>query len=105
MALLTFSQRTKEVSVRKVLGASVTSLMVLLLSDFTKLITLAVLLATPLAWWMMDRWLDNFIYQVNIHPAIFLLSGLTLIVIAWITLGYFTFRTSRLNPSETLRSE
>ena len=105
MALLTFSQRTKEVSVRKVLGASVTSLMVLLLSDFTKLIAIAILLATPLAWWMMDKWLDNFIYQVNIHPAIFLLSGLALLVVAWITLGYFTLRTSRLNPTDALKSE
>jgi putative ABC transport system permease protein len=105
MALLTFRQRTKEVSVRKVLGASVASLMVLLLRDFTKLITIAIVLATPLAWWMMDRWLDNFIYQVNIRPAIFLLSGLALLVVAWMTLGYFTLKTSRLNPTDALKSE
>jgi putative ABC transport system permease protein len=105
MAVLTFSQRTKEVSIRKVLGASVGGLMVLLLRDFTKLILLAVLLATPLAWWMMDQWLDNFIYQVGIQPLVFVVSGFTLIAIAWITLGYFTLKTSRLNPAETLKSE
>jgi putative ABC transport system permease protein len=105
MAVLTFSQRMKEVSIRKMLGASVSGLMVLLLRDFTKLIALAILLATPIAWWMMDQWLDNFIYQVAIQPTVFILSGLTLISIAWITLGYFTLKTSRVNPAETLKSE
>jgi putative ABC transport system permease protein len=105
MAVLTFSQRMKEVSIRKVLGASVSGLMVLLLSDFTKLILIAIVLATPLAWWMMDKWLDNFIYQVGVQPIVFVASGFALISIAWITLGYFTLKTSRLNPAETLKSE
>jgi putative ABC transport system permease protein len=78
---------------------------VLLLGDFTKLILLAIVVATPLAWWMMDRWLENFIYQVGIHPIVFIISGLTLVLIAWVTLGYFTLRTSRVNPAETLKSE
>jgi putative ABC transport system permease protein len=105
MAMLTFSQRIKEVSIRKVLGASVGGLIILLLRDFTKLIALAVLLATPLAWWLMDRWLNNFIYQVGIHPVVFLVSGVTLIAIAWITLGYFTLKTTRVNPAQTLKRE
>jgi putative ABC transport system permease protein len=105
MAMLTFNQRTKEVSIRKVLGASVSGLIVLLLKDFTKLIFIAIVLATPLAWWMMDQWLDNFMYQVGIHPMIFLISGLVLILISWITLSYFTLKTSRINPAETLKSE
>lgn len=105
MAVLTFSHRMKEVSIRKVLGASVSSLMVLLLSDFTKLILIAIVLATPIAWWMMDRWLDNFIYQVGVQPLVFLVSGVALVAIAWITLGYFTLKTSRVNPANTLKSE
>lgn len=105
MAMLTFSQRAKEVSIRKVLGASVGGLMVLLLRDFTKLIVIAILLATPLAWWMMDKWLDNFVYQVGIYPLVFVGSGFTLIATAWITLGYFTLRTSRISPADVLRSE
>lgn len=105
MAMITFSQRTKEVSVRKVLGASVAGLIVLLLKDFTKLIVAAVLIATPFAWWLMDNWLDNFTFQVGIQPVVFVVSGLTLIVISWVTLSYFTVKTSKLNPAETLKNE
>lgn len=105
MAMLTFSQRTKEVSIRKVLGASATGLIVLLLSDFTKLIIISVLIATPVAWWMMHQWLANFMYPVDIHPMLFLGSGLILLTLSWITLSYFTLKTSRINPAETLRSE
>ena len=105
MAMLTFNQRTKEVSIRKVLGASVFGLIVLLLRDFTKLIFIAIIIAIPFAWWMMNKWLDNFIYQVGIHPAVFLISGFVLILISWITLSYFTLKTSRINPAETLKNE
>lgn len=105
MAMLSFSQRAKEVGIRKVLGASVSGLMLLLLRDFTKLIVLAILLATPLAWWMMDQWMDHFVYQVGIYPLVFVGSGFTLIVTAWITLGYFTLRASRISPADVLKSE
>lgn len=105
MAMLSFNQRTKEVSIRKVLGASVSGLIVLLLSDFTKLIFIAIVIATPFAWWMMDKWLDNFIYQVGIQPIVFLISGLALVLISWLTLSYFTLKTSRINPAETLKNE
>ncbi len=105
MAMLTFNQRTKEVSIRKVLGASVSGLIILLLRDFTKLIFIAIIIATPIAWWMMDRWLDNFMYQVGVHPTVFLISGLSLLLFSWITLSYFTLKTSRINPAETLKNE
>jgi putative ABC transport system permease protein len=105
MAMLTFSQRTKEVSVRKVLGASVNGLIVLLLGDFTRLIVLAILMAIPLSWWLMDQWMNNFTYQVGIGPAVFVLSGFLLILVSWATLGYLTLKTSRINPAETLKAE
>ncbi|MDR7132704.1 putative ABC transport system permease protein [Algoriphagus sp. 4150] len=105
MAMITFNQRTKEVSVRKVLGASIVQLTVLLIGDFTRLILIAAVVATPLAWFIMEWWLGNFIYQVGIHPAVFLFSGLILIFIAWIALSYFTFKTIRVNPTETLKNE
>lgn len=105
MAMLTFHQRTKEVSIRKVMGAPVYQLIVLLLGDFTKLIFLAILIAVPLTWWMMDKWLDNFTYQVGIHPLLFLISGVVLVLVSWLTLSHFTLKTSRINPAEVLRSE
>lgn len=105
MAMLTFHQRMKEMSIRKVLGASFSGLIVLLLSDFTKLILIAILLATPFAWWIMDRWLNNFTFQVGVNPFIFLFSGLVLVLISWATLSYFTLKVSRINPAETLKSE
>lgn len=105
MSLLTFQQKIKELSIRKVLGASLSNILVLLIRDFTKLILLAVLLATPFAWWIMNDWLNNFSYQIDMHPIIFIISGLTLILISWLTLSYFTVRASRLNPAETLKNE
>lgn len=105
MSLLTFQQKIKELSVRKVLGASLPDLLLLLVGDFTKLIVLAVVLAIPLAWWLMHQWLQNFSYQVGIHPLVFAMSGLALVFIAWATLSYFTIKASELNPAETLKSE
>jgi putative ABC transport system permease protein len=105
MALLSFHQRTKEVGIRKVLGATVTSLLILLVSDFTKLILIAIVIATPVAWWMMDRWLDNFVYQVGIQPLVFVFTGLALLTVSWIILGYLTLKTSRVNPTEVLKTE
>jgi putative ABC transport system permease protein len=105
MALLSFHQRTKEVGIRKVLGATVTSLLILLLRDFTKLILIAIVLATPVAWWMMDRWLDNFVYQVGIQPLVFVCTGAALLTVSWIILGFLTLKTSQVNPTEVLRTE
>lgn len=105
IAMLSFHQRVKEISVRKVLGASLFNLMVLLLKDFTRLIVVAVMLASPVAWWMMNRWLSNFIYQVEIYPSVFLVSGISLVLLAWLTLSYLTLKTSRVNPAETLKAE
>ncbi|MBN8578733.1 MAG: ABC transporter permease [Cytophagales bacterium] len=105
IAMLSFKQRTKEISIRKVMGAPTFHLIILLLSDFTKLIFIAIVIAIPAAWWVMDNWLNNFTYNVGVHPGVFILSGFALILISWITLGYFTLRTSRINPTEVLRSE
>ena len=105
IATLSFSQRKKEVSVRKVLGSTEWQLTFLLLRDFSKLIAISVIIASPIAWWIMDQWLDNFIYQTVIPPTIFIYSGLGLMAMAWLTLGYLTFKTARINPAESLKAE
>jgi putative ABC transport system permease protein len=105
MSMLNFQQRIKELSVRKVLGATSLNLLALLLGNFTKLIIISIVLATPLAWWVMGAWLKNFSYQVEIQPVIFIGAGLVLLFISWITLSYFTIKASQLNPAETLKNE
>ena len=105
MAMLTFHQRTKEIGIRKVMGAPKYNLVVLLLGDFTRLIILAILITVPAIWWMMDKWMSNFMYKVGVHPVVFLISGLVLILISWITLSYFTLKTTRINPTQVLRTE
>jgi putative ABC transport system permease protein len=105
MSLLSFQQKIKELSVRKVLGATLSDMLVLLVGDFTRLILFAVVLATPITWWIMNDWLKNFSYQIHIQAWVFIGSGLSLILIAWLTLSYFTVKASSLNPAETLKNE
>ncbi len=105
IAALAFRQRTKEVSVRKVLGASLYNLVFLLLRDFTKLVLIAIVIAVPLVWWTMNGWLQNFSYRIGINPIVFLITGIALLVVAWSTLSFLTIKTAKLNPAETLKSE
>lgn len=105
MALLTFYRKTKEISIRKVLGASVPHLVFLLLKNFTILVVIAVVIATPLTWWIMSDWLQNFSFRVEISPVVFAGSALLLIAICWITLSYLTVKTTQLNPADTLKNE
>ncbi|HTE33498.1 MAG TPA: ABC transporter permease [Chryseolinea sp.] len=105
MSMMLFYQKAKEVSIRKVLGATPSALLVLMLGDFTKLVLFAIAIGIPLSWLMMTEWLKNFSYRVGINPLIFLFSGLLLVVIAWVTLGYFTVKATQLNPAETLKND
>jgi len=105
IAALTFRQKTKEVSVRKVLGATVTGLTFLLLKDFTRMVLIAIFLAVPFVWWLMNLWLENFSFRTSIHPLVFAVSGISLLVITWGTLSYLTLKIARVNPAETLKSE
>jgi putative ABC transport system permease protein len=105
MALLTFYRKTKEISIRKVLGAGIPHLVFLLLKNFTVLILIAIVVATPLTWWIMNDWLQNFSFRIKISPLIFVSAAVLLIMICWATLGYLTIKTTQLNPAETLKSE
>ncbi len=105
LVAFTAQQRTKEIGIRKVLGASVNSVVALLCRDFIILIGIAIVIATPVAWWSMSRWLESFAYRIEIHVWIFLLAGLLAIVIAAFTISLQALKVARSNPVNSLRSE
>lgn len=105
IAALTFRQKTKEVSIRKVMGATVERIILLLLKDFTRIVLLAIALSVPVTWFAMDRWLNNFTFRTTIDPLIFAFVGAGLLVVAWFTLIYLTLKVARTNPAETLKGE
>ena len=98
-------QRTKEVGVRKVLGASVSNIMYLFSKEFTLLILIAFVLAAPLAWYMMNNWLGNFAYRVSMGAGVFVGAVLLSVLIAWITVGYKSYKAAVANPVKSLRAE
>ncbi|MCG2617076.1 ABC transporter permease [Terrimonas sp. NA20] len=98
-------QRTKEIGVRKVLGASVGKLVYLLSLSFTRLILIATLIAIPLAWWAVNNWLEGFAYRTSVSWVIFALSALAALIIAWLTVGYESIKAAIANPVKSLRSE
>jgi putative ABC transport system permease protein len=105
LVIYTTTHRTKEIGIRKVLGASVTQIMVLLSNDFIKLVLIAFLIATPLAWWAIHRWLDDFVFRTSVNWWIFGLSGAGMIIIALATLSVQTFRSASANPAKSLKTE
>ena len=105
LAALATRQRTKEVGIRKVLGASLTQLIGLLSWDFMILIGLSMLIAIPIAWYLLNRWLEDFAYRVDMPWQLFLAAGLGTLVIAFLTISAQTLRTARRNPVEALRYE
>lgn len=105
IAMLTIEQRTKEIGIRKVLGASVAGIVALLSADFLKLVALGILIASPLAWWAMSKWLQNFAYQIPMPWWVFVLSGVLAVAIALLTVSYQSVRAALMNPVKSLRSE
>lgn len=105
LATFTAEQRQKEISIRKVLGASMVRLLSMLTLDFLWPVALAFVIATPVAWYFMYGWLKDFAYKTTVPWWIFGLCGLAAVVIALLTVGSQALRTARVNPAEALRAE
>jgi putative ABC transport system permease protein len=105
LSAYTASQRIKEIGIRKVLGASVPDITKMLSTDFLKLILIAIVIASPLAWWAMNKWLQDFAYRVNISWWIFLAAGMVALFIAMITVSLQAIKAAVANPVKSLRTE
>jgi len=98
-------QRTKEIGIRKVLGASVQGIVYLLSKDFLMMVAGAMVVAVPAAWWFMHAWLQGFAYRISLHGWIFALAGLLSALIALCTVSYQAIKAAVANPAESLRAE
>ena len=105
LGMFTAERRTKEISIRKVLGASVTDITTMLSKDFIKLVLIAVVIASPIAWYFMEQWLQDFAYRTNISWWIFALSALAAVIIALLTISFQSIKAAIANPAKSLRTE
>lgn len=105
ISLLTIEQRTKEIGIRKILGASARNLITLLTGQFVKLLVVSIVVAAPLGYWVMERWLSDFSYRINVSLVIILFSFVTVALVAVVTVGIQALKASNLNPVDSLRSE
>jgi len=105
LAAYTAQVRTKEIGVRKVLGASVSGIIQLLAKDFVKLVVVAIVIATPIAWYLMNAWLQDFAYKINLGWSVFVIAGLIAIAIALFTISFQSIKAAVANPVKSLRTE
>ncbi|QHT65809.1 FtsX-like permease family protein [Rhodocytophaga rosea] len=105
LATFTAQQRTKEIGIRKVLGASVFNITLLLSKEFSKLVLIGFLISVPVSWYAMHKWLENFAYKINVGIGVFVVAGLLALCIAWLTVSYQSIKAALTNPVKSLRSE
>ncbi len=105
LALFTAEKRTKEIGIRKILGAGVGNIAILLSKDFVTLVVIALLIASPVAWFFMNRWLQGFAYRINISWWMFLLAGVMAVLIALVTVSFQAIKAALANPIKSLRTE
>lgn len=105
LATYTAGQRTKEIGIRKVLGASVTQVSAMLSKEFVRLVLIACIIAFPLAWWAMNAWLQDFVYRTHISWYVFVIAAVAALAIALITVSFQAVKAALANPVESLRTE
>jgi putative ABC transport system permease protein len=105
LAAVLCKQRTKEIGIRKVLGASVAGITGLLAKDFLKLVLIAIVIASPVAYWFMQKWLADFAYRIDVQWWMFAAAGLAALAIAFLTVGFQSVKAALANPVKSLRSE
>lgn len=105
LSAFTISQRVKEIGIRKVLGADTSTIVTLLSKDFLKLVGVAAIIAFPIAWYAMHKWLDDFAYRINIPVWIFIVSGFVAAIIAFLTISFQAVKAATANPVKNLRTE
>jgi putative ABC transport system permease protein len=105
LSTYTAERRTKEIGIRKTLGASVGNITSMLSKDFLKLVLIAIFIAFPIAWWIMNKWLQNFAYRINVSWWIFMVAGVLTVVIALLTVSFQAIKAARANPIKSLQTE
>ncbi len=98
-------QRKKEIGIRKVLGAPVRDIVIMLSKEFTILITIAFFIASPLAWYFMHQWLEQYTYRITLGAGFFIITIISALCIAWLTVGYTAIKAALANPVKSLRTE
>jgi putative ABC transport system permease protein len=105
LTTFTVRQRVKEIGIRKVLGASVSGITAMLSTDFLKLIFISAIIAVPIAWYIMNKWLQDFAYRITISWWVFVVAGLAALLIALITISFQSIKAAIANPVKSLRTE
>jgi putative ABC transport system permease protein len=105
LSIYVAERKTKEIGIRKVVGASVQSIVGMLSKEYVRLIIISFVIAVPVGYYMMDKWLQSFAYKINPGVTVFLISGVLAFSIAWLTISFESFRAAKRNPVDTLRNQ